>query len=243
MLAVAMLGSGVLAGILAGLLGVGGGIVIVPVLEWAFELLGVPADIRMHLAVGTSLAVIEYCIFEGNSANVGNGEGRGQGGALYGCNGMIQWNIIRNNLAQWGGGGIAECHGEIRYNDIENNTAYGWGGGIGEAAGTIRDNTINNNISSLGGGLESCWGTVEYNTIAENVATYDPVNTNFNTQYLGSHDGGGMGGGISYCIGQVEYNKIISSKSQIQEEIAQSRSQLLLSYIMLCELTGNNIRI
>jgi len=57
-LAVAMLGSGILAGILAGLLGVGGGIAIVPVLEWVFELLGVPADIRMHLAVGTSLAVI-----------------------------------------------------------------------------------------------------------------------------------------------------------------------------------------
>jgi len=57
-LAVAMLGCGVIAGVLAGLLGVGGGIVIVPVLEWVFELLGVPADIRMHLAVGTSLAVI-----------------------------------------------------------------------------------------------------------------------------------------------------------------------------------------
>ena len=58
MLAAAMLGSGIIAGVLAGLLGVGGGIVIVPVLEWVFELLGVPAAIRMHLAVGTSLAVI-----------------------------------------------------------------------------------------------------------------------------------------------------------------------------------------
>jgi len=57
-LAIAMLGCGVIAGVLAGLLGVGGGIVVVPVLEWVFELLGVPADIRMHLAVGTSLAVI-----------------------------------------------------------------------------------------------------------------------------------------------------------------------------------------
>ena len=57
-LAVAMLGSGIFAGVLAGLLGVGGGIVIVPVLEWVFELLGVPAEIRMHLAVGTSLAII-----------------------------------------------------------------------------------------------------------------------------------------------------------------------------------------
>jgi len=58
LLALAMLGTGIIAGVIAGLLGVGGGIVIVPVLEWAFELLGVPAEIRMHLAVGTSLAII-----------------------------------------------------------------------------------------------------------------------------------------------------------------------------------------
>ena len=57
-LVLAMLGTGVAAGVVAGLLGVGGGIVVVPVLEWVFELLGVPVDIRMHLAVGTSLAVI-----------------------------------------------------------------------------------------------------------------------------------------------------------------------------------------
>jgi len=57
-LAMAMLATGVAAGILAGLLGVGGGIVVVPVLEWALELTGVPADFRMHIAVATSLAVI-----------------------------------------------------------------------------------------------------------------------------------------------------------------------------------------
>jgi len=57
-LAIAMLGTGVAAGVIAGLLGVGGGIVVVPVLEWVFELLGVPVDVRMHAAVGTSLAVI-----------------------------------------------------------------------------------------------------------------------------------------------------------------------------------------
>jgi uncharacterized membrane protein YfcA len=54
----AMLGTGIVGGILAGLLGVGGGIVIVPVLEVVLGLLGVPVEIRMHVAVGTSLAVI-----------------------------------------------------------------------------------------------------------------------------------------------------------------------------------------
>jgi uncharacterized membrane protein YfcA len=56
--AIAMLATGIAAGILAGLLGVGGGIVVVPVLELVLEWLGVPVDFRMHIAVATSLAVI-----------------------------------------------------------------------------------------------------------------------------------------------------------------------------------------
>lgn len=58
LLAMAMLCTGIAAGILAGLLGVGGGIVVVPVLEWVLELLNVDAAVRMHIAVATSLAVI-----------------------------------------------------------------------------------------------------------------------------------------------------------------------------------------
>lgn len=50
--------AGVAAGVLAGLLGVGGGIVLVPVLDLAFGAAGVPDAVRMHLAVGTSLASI-----------------------------------------------------------------------------------------------------------------------------------------------------------------------------------------
>jgi uncharacterized membrane protein YfcA len=57
-LAATLSAAGILAGVLAGLLGVGGGIVLVPVLELAFATAGVPADLRMHLAVGTSLASI-----------------------------------------------------------------------------------------------------------------------------------------------------------------------------------------
>lgn len=50
--------TGLIAGILAGLLGVGGGIVIVPVLYHVFTLLGIDEAVRMHLAVGTSLGTI-----------------------------------------------------------------------------------------------------------------------------------------------------------------------------------------
>ena len=54
----ALLATGAVAGVMAGLLGVGGGIVIVPVLFHLFSLLGVDEGVRMHLAVGTSLATI-----------------------------------------------------------------------------------------------------------------------------------------------------------------------------------------
>jgi uncharacterized membrane protein YfcA len=57
-LAVLLLATGVVAGLVAGLLGVGGGIVVVPVLFHVFTELGVDPAVRMHLAVGTSLATI-----------------------------------------------------------------------------------------------------------------------------------------------------------------------------------------
>ncbi|KAB2849007.1 MAG: sulfite exporter TauE/SafE family protein [Hyphomicrobiaceae bacterium] len=57
-LAVSLLGAGLLTGFVAGLLGIGGGGIMVPVLYEMFGLLGVPEAIRMHASVGTSLAVI-----------------------------------------------------------------------------------------------------------------------------------------------------------------------------------------
>lgn len=50
--------TGLVAGFLAGLLGVGGGIVIVPVLFTVLGTLSVDIDVRMHMALGTSLATI-----------------------------------------------------------------------------------------------------------------------------------------------------------------------------------------
>ncbi|HEY5599682.1 MAG TPA: sulfite exporter TauE/SafE family protein [Candidatus Manganitrophaceae bacterium] len=51
---------GGIAGLLAGLLGIGGGIVLVPALIFLFESLSVPREILTHLAVGTSLASIIF---------------------------------------------------------------------------------------------------------------------------------------------------------------------------------------
>ncbi|MEM6490802.1 MAG: sulfite exporter TauE/SafE family protein [Pseudomonadota bacterium] len=57
-IAVALAAAGAAPGVLAGLLGVGGGGVMVPVLFEAFGVIGVAEPVRMPLAVGTSLAAI-----------------------------------------------------------------------------------------------------------------------------------------------------------------------------------------
>jgi uncharacterized membrane protein YfcA len=57
-LAAAMALTGLVSGTLAGLLGVGGGIVIVPVLFNVFPFLGIHEAVQMKLAVATSLATI-----------------------------------------------------------------------------------------------------------------------------------------------------------------------------------------
>jgi len=57
-LLVAIIAAGIVTGLLAGVFGIGGGAVIVPVLFELFRLFGVPDTVRMQLCVGTSLAII-----------------------------------------------------------------------------------------------------------------------------------------------------------------------------------------
>jgi len=57
-LAAAIVAGGIISGFLAGLFGVGGGAVVVPVLFEVFRLLGVSETIQMQLAIGTSLAIM-----------------------------------------------------------------------------------------------------------------------------------------------------------------------------------------
>src|ERR1700704_4273776 len=58
LLVAAVMAAGVATGILAGLFGIGGGAIIVPVLYEVFRVLGVPEEVRMQLCVGTSIAII-----------------------------------------------------------------------------------------------------------------------------------------------------------------------------------------
>jgi len=54
------LGVGAVAGVLAGLLGIGGGLVIVPMLVYCFTREQIPNEFIMHLALGTSMASIIF---------------------------------------------------------------------------------------------------------------------------------------------------------------------------------------
>jgi uncharacterized membrane protein YfcA len=57
-IAVALAAAGAVTGVLAGLFGVGGGAITVPILHEVFLILGVAPEVAMPLAVGTSLAII-----------------------------------------------------------------------------------------------------------------------------------------------------------------------------------------
>lgn len=65
--------AGLAAGFLSGLLGIGGGGVLVPVLYEAFGIIGVPEGVRMHLTLGTTLAVIAPTVLSSLKAHHARG--------------------------------------------------------------------------------------------------------------------------------------------------------------------------
>ncbi len=77
----AYLAVGVVSGFLAGLLGVGGGMVIVPALLYVFHLLDLPAAFHQHLALGTSMAVISFTAISSLKA--------------HHARGAVRWKLVR----------------------------------------------------------------------------------------------------------------------------------------------------
>src|SRR3569833_532915 len=57
-LALLLVAVGALSGFLAGVFGIGGGAILVPVFYECFRVAGVPLEVRLPLCIGTSLAVI-----------------------------------------------------------------------------------------------------------------------------------------------------------------------------------------
>lgn len=72
-----LLVTGLVTGFLAGLLGIGGGGLLTPVLYEVFALIGAPDESRMHLAVGTSLAVMVPTTLRSYAAHKASGGSSG----------------------------------------------------------------------------------------------------------------------------------------------------------------------
>jgi uncharacterized membrane protein YfcA len=77
-------GLGLLAGTLSGLFGIGGGMVIVPGLLYVFQVMDLPSVSVMHLAGGTSMAIMIFTAL----ASVGSHHRRGD----------VQWPLVRRIL-------------------------------------------------------------------------------------------------------------------------------------------------
>jgi len=72
---------GAATGLLAGLFGVGGGLIIVPALTFLFTIRGLPEPIILHLALGTSLACIMFTSISSLRAHHGKG--------------AVNWQVVR----------------------------------------------------------------------------------------------------------------------------------------------------
>jgi uncharacterized membrane protein YfcA len=75
------LATGAVSGVLAGLLGVGGGMVIVPLLTFVFTSQHLPAPYILHLALGTSLASIVFTSVASSRA--------------HHARGAVDWRVVR----------------------------------------------------------------------------------------------------------------------------------------------------
>lgn len=80
--ATAYIAIGVVAGFLAGLLGVGGGSVLVPVLVWAFKLAALPGQWTFRLALGTSMATILFTSVSSVRS--------------HHLHGAVRWDVVKN---------------------------------------------------------------------------------------------------------------------------------------------------
>lgn len=89
---------GVVAGILAGLLGIGGGLVLVAALAWLLPLFGVPQDAAMHSALASSLASIVL-----TAASSARAHAR-RGSVLWPT---VAWMVPGLLLGAWLGSGLA----------------------------------------------------------------------------------------------------------------------------------------
>ncbi len=114
-----------------------------------------------------TMATIEYNLICDN-AGVGTGMlgSYGDGGGLFVCDGLIQYNIITSNDAGFGGG-LCLCNGTIRNNIISRNGWYA-GSGLSLCGGLIENNLIIGNEAVNGAAVSGCDGLITNCTVADN---------------------------------------------------------------------------
>ena len=95
---VMFLALGVVAGVLAGLLGVGGGLVLVAALAWLLPTMGIPREAAMHAALASSLASIVHTAAAAARAHAGRGS------VLWPT---VAWMVPGLLLGGWLGSGVA----------------------------------------------------------------------------------------------------------------------------------------
>lgn len=95
---IAFLALGAVAGVLAGLLGVGGGLVLVAALAWLLPTMGIPREAAMHAALASSLASIVLTAAASTRAHAGRGS------VLWPT---VAWMVPGLLLGGWLGSGVA----------------------------------------------------------------------------------------------------------------------------------------
>jgi len=96
---------GSIAGFLAGLLGIGGGVILVPLFLWAFVRIGIHEAVVMHAAVGTSLAIIFPTTISSTFSHFRNGHVN-PGQVLYISAGAMLGALCGSTLATYVNGDV-----------------------------------------------------------------------------------------------------------------------------------------
>jgi len=94
-LALGLVIAGVVSGVAAGMIGVGGGIVIVPILYHVLATLGIDPAVRMQIAIGTSIATVVSAALSSVAADSGKSD--------------IDWGLLRRWAIPMLGGVLIGC--------------------------------------------------------------------------------------------------------------------------------------
>lgn len=84
-----LLFTGLLAGFLAGLLGIGGGVIMVPLLFYLFPTIGFPHEVAVHMALGTSLAAATFLSLSSSLAHIKKGHFHKEGFPFVAAGGLL----------------------------------------------------------------------------------------------------------------------------------------------------------